>query len=102
MQRPLIGFDTSAINALRRNAHDIQSLAAAFEVAYAIRLNGTALDKIGAHSIATERESLRRLCRRLLANGEGDVLLPFHEITTRLRIAALAIVAILLLDVLVR
>lgn len=27
------------------------------------------------------------MCCRLLANGEGDVLLPFHEITTRLALA---------------
>ena len=73
MQRPLLGFDTSAINALRKDGPEIEPLLAAFDAAYAIRLNGTALDEIVAHSIPAERERLRKLCRRLLANGEGDV-----------------------------
>ena len=87
MQRTIIGFDTSAINAVRRGGSDVEPLLAALDIAYAIRLNGTALDEIVAHSLPEERERLRRLCRKLLANGEGDVLLPFHEIVTRLAVA---------------
>jgi len=87
MQRPLLGFDTSAINALRRDGAQVEPLLAALDAAYAIRLNGTALDEIVAHSVPGDRERLRKLCGRLLANGEGDVLLPFHEITTRLSLA---------------
>jgi hypothetical protein len=87
MYRPLLGFDTSAINALRKDGAEVQPLLAAFDAAYAIRLNGTALDEIIAHGVPAERDHLRKLCCRLLANGQGDVLLPFQEIMTRLALA---------------
>ncbi len=87
MYRPLLGFDTSGINALNKRGTAAEHLIAGLDAAYAVRLNGTALDEIVAHSLPGERERLRRLCRRLLANGEGDVLLPFHEITTGLALA---------------
>jgi hypothetical protein len=87
MQRIILGFDTSAINSLGRYRTNAAALIAGFDTGYSIRLNGTALDEIVAHSVPEERERLRQLCRRLLANGEGDVLLPFHEITTRLALA---------------
>lgn len=87
MYRPLLGFDTSGINALNKGGAGAEHLIAGLDAAYAVRLNGTALDEIVAHSLPGERERLRKLCRRLLANGEGDVLLPFHEITTRLALA---------------
>src|SRR5216110_134885 len=87
MYRTILGFDTSALNALHRGGPNVSPLLAGPDTGYAIRLNGTALDEIVAHSLPQERERLRTLCRRLLANGEGDVLLPFHEITTRLALA---------------
>jgi hypothetical protein len=87
MYRPLLGFDTSGINALHRAGLGVGPLLAGLDAAYAIRLNGTAMDEVVAHSNREERERLRKLCRRLLANGEGDILLPFHEITTRLALA---------------
>ena len=87
MYRTILGFDTSALNALHRGGPNVSPLLAGLDTGYAIRLNGTALDEIVAHSLPQERERLRKLCRRLLANGAGDVLLPFHEITTRLAVA---------------
>lgn len=87
MQRPLLGFDTSAINALRKDGAEVEPLLAAFDAAYPIRLNGTALDEIVAHGVPADRDRLRKVCSRLLENGEGDVLLPFHEITIRLSLA---------------
>ncbi len=87
MQRTILGFDTSALNALHRGGPDVSPLLAGLDIGYAIRLNGTALDEIVAHSLPGERERLRKLCRKLLTNGAGDVLLPFHEITTRLAVA---------------
>ena len=87
MYRTILGFDTSALNALHRGGPNVSPLLAGLDTGYAIRLNGTALDEIVAHSLPQERERLRTLCRRLLANGAGDVLLPFHEITTRLAVA---------------
>jgi hypothetical protein len=87
MYRTILGFDTSALNALHRGGPNVSPLLAGLDTGYAIRLNGTALDEIVAHSLPHERERLRTLCRRLLANGAGDVLLPFHEITTRLAVA---------------
>lgn len=87
MHRSILGFDTSAINALHKGGQGTEPLLARLSEGYAIRLNGTALDEIVAHSTAEERERLRKLCRKLLQNGIGDVLLPFHEITTRLAVA---------------
>jgi hypothetical protein len=87
MPKTILGFDTSAINALHRGGPDVAPMLAGLDAGYAIRLNGTALDEIVAHSLPQEREQLRKLCRKLLANGAGDVLLPFHEITTRLAVA---------------
>ena len=34
MQRPLLGFDTSTINALRKDGAEIEPLLAAFDAAY--------------------------------------------------------------------
>jgi hypothetical protein len=87
MYRTILGFDTSALNALHRGGPGVAPMLAGLDAGYAIRLNGTALDEIVAHSLPLERERLRKLCRKLLANGAGDVLLPFHEITTRLAVA---------------
>ena len=87
MQRTILGFDTSALNALHRGGPDVAPMLAGLDAGYAVRLNGTALDEIVAHSLPQERERLRKLCRNLLSNGAGDVLLPFHEITTRLAVA---------------
>ena len=87
MYKTILGFDTSALNALHRGGPNASPLLARLDTGYAIHLNGTALDEIVAHSLPQERERLRKLCRRLLANGVGDVLLPFHEITTRLAVA---------------
>jgi len=86
MYRTILGFDTSALNALHRAGPDVAPMLAGLDTGYAVRLNGTALDEIVAHSLPEERERLRKLCRKLLANGAGDVLLPFHEITTRLAV----------------
>src|SRR2546429_9371509 len=85
MYRTILGFDTSALNALHRGGPNVSPLLAGPDTGYAIRLNGTALDEIVAHSLPQERERLRTLCRRLLANGAGDVLLPFHEIRSEER-----------------
>jgi hypothetical protein len=82
--RSILGFDTSGINALSKDGTVGEHLLAGLSAGYSIRLNATALDEIIAHGTAKEREQLRSLCRRLLANGEGDILLPFHEIVTRL------------------
>jgi hypothetical protein len=82
--RPILGFDTSGINALLRDGGTALHLLAGFSAGYAVRLNATALDEIIAHGTPDEREQLRLLCRKLLANGEGAILLPFHEIITRL------------------
>jgi hypothetical protein len=87
MYKTILGFDTSARNALHRGGPNFAPRLAGLDTGYAIRLNGTALDEIVAHSLPQERERLRKLWRRLLANGAGDVLLPFHEITTRLAVA---------------
>ena len=87
MHRPILGFDTSVVNALHKDGVSAEPLLAALSAGYAIRLNGTTLDEIVAHSTVAEREGLRKLCRRMLANGEGDVLLPFHEITKRFSVA---------------
>jgi hypothetical protein len=87
MYRTILGFDTSALNALNRGGRNVSPLLAGLDGGYATRLNGTALDEIVAHSLPQQRERLRKLCRKLLANGAGDVLLPFHEITTRLAAA---------------
>src|ERR1700686_3111233 len=84
MHRTILGFDTSVINALHKDGVAAEPLLARMSAGYAIRLNGTTLDEIVAHSTVAERERLRKLCRKMLANGEGDVLLPFQEITTRL------------------
>jgi len=87
VHRPLLGFDTSVINAIHKDGASAEPLLAGLSAGYAIRLNGTTLDEIIAHSTVAERERLRKLCRRMLANGEGDVLLPYHEITKRLAVA---------------
>src|SRR5580700_10258906 len=60
-------------NALHRGGPNVSPLLAGLDTGFAIRLNGTALDEIVAHSLPQERERLRTLCRRLLANGAGDV-----------------------------
>lgn len=87
MYRSILGFDTSGINALHGHETDAEYLLGGLNAAYAIRLNATILDEIVAHREPQERERLRVLCRKLLVNGEGDILLPFHEITTRLALA---------------
>ena|SRR5580658_8583512 len=84
MQRVILGFDTSAINALLRDGLSAEPLLAGLSVGYALRLNATSLDEIVAHGTLAERERLRTICRRMLANGESDVLQPYHEITKRL------------------
>jgi hypothetical protein len=63
MYRPILGSDTSGINALHRGRSNIEPLLAGLQAGYAIRLNGTALDEIVAHGDPMERERLRRLCR---------------------------------------
>jgi hypothetical protein len=85
--RPILGFDTSVINALHKDGPSAEPLLAGLSAGYAIRLNGTTLDEIVAHSTVAERERLRTLCKRMLANGEGDVLQPYHDITKRLAVA---------------
>jgi hypothetical protein len=87
VHRPILGFDTSVINAIHQDGASAEPLLAGLSAGYAIRLNGITLDEIIAHSTVAERERLRKLCRKLLANGEGDVLLPYHEITKRLAVA---------------
>jgi hypothetical protein len=87
MRRSILGFDTSVINALHKDGASAEPLLAGLSAGYAIRLNGTTLDEIIAHSTTAERERLRTLCRRMLANGEGDVLQPYHEIMKRLAVA---------------
>lgn len=91
MDRKILGFDTSGIDALyrlyRSGASDAESLLGGLDAGYAVRLNATTLDEIIAHPVADEREKLRMLCRRLLMNGEGDVILPSHEITIQLALA---------------
>ena len=87
IQTTILGFDTSGLNALHRGGPDVAPMLAGLDTGYAIRLNGTALDEIVAHSLPKERERLRELCRKLLTNCAGDVLLPFHEITTRVAVA---------------
>ena len=88
MYRSILGYDTSVINALHRDGPSAEPLLAGLSAGYAVSLNGITLDEIVAHNTMAERERLRKLCRRMLANGEGDVLLPYHEITKRLAVAA--------------
>jgi len=85
--RPILSFDTSAINALHRDAKFSVPLIAGVTSSYFVRLNGTVVDEVIACQSGREREELRRLCRRMLVEGRGDVLLPFHEITRKVALA---------------
>ena len=75
MQRTILGFDTSAINALHRADRTLRPYSPA-DTDYAIRLNGTALDEIVAHSLPQERERLPALPQAGLRTARAMFCFP--------------------------
>jgi hypothetical protein len=81
--KPILSLDTSGVNALLRDGGTSAPLFAGLVAGYSVRMSATVIDEIIANSSVEVREQLRRICRNFLLN-DGDIVLPFHEITRKL------------------
>jgi hypothetical protein len=77
MGRPIIIFDTSALNRLA-NDPDVNTLFAGIKTAYFVRITGTMIGELVATESSEHRRRLLAFERRL--RSEGEVILPFADI----------------------
>jgi hypothetical protein len=73
--KPVIIFDTSALNKLADDADSV-GLMAHLASESTVRLTGTSVDEIGASPTPDRRRKLFSLCKRLLS--AGCCILPHH------------------------
>lgn len=81
--QPILGFDTSALNALADDSES-SAVVAGLVSAFAIRLNATNVEEIGGTPDAFRRDALLDVCQRLLTAAEADCVWPFQYITEQL------------------
>jgi hypothetical protein len=79
--RPILCFDTSAINHLADDEH-MESLSFGVKAGFFPRLTETNIEEVIATKDASRRKKLLRLCQRLLAAGDG--IKPFQSVTRSL------------------
>jgi hypothetical protein len=79
--KPILGFDTSAINALA-DSKDRDNLIAGLRSGYHIRLTSTNVEEISANKNRERMNDLLNVCRQLLF--EGDCIWPHHWIIEKL------------------
>src|SRR5579872_5030876 len=69
-RKPILTFDTSAINRLS-NETDFNALAAGITTAYSTRLTASNISELVSTTASEKRDQLLNTCQRLLASGEG-------------------------------
>lgn len=77
MDRPVVIFDTSALNKLA-NDPDVNSLFPGIKTAYFVRITGTMIGELVATESSERRRRLLAFERRL--RSEGEIILPFAGI----------------------
>jgi hypothetical protein len=79
-RKPILVFDTSAINQLT-SEKEFPALAAGLTTAYSTRLTGSNISELAATQTSEKRERLLDTCQRLLA--AGDCIDPFNWIVEK-------------------
>jgi len=82
--KPILTFDTSAINALA-DIPDLEPVELGLRTGFFVRQNETTIGEIVATGDSERRQKLLAICRRLVC--AGDYLYPYHWITRELAAA---------------
>jgi len=80
MGRPVIIFDTTALNRFAEDRKGLDPLISGLKVGYRVRLTATNVDEVVATRDAAERDHLLDVCRDLLKSESTEIIRPFHEL----------------------